>query len=151
MPRRPGHKNYDADQFMSLLENLLQDTDESYRQASEESGLDSAAISRYLSGTRPSRGACISLADHFRINPNDMLQAAGYETLHFFERRKIEMGQVRPRTAQILEKLEQITDPEVRERLYEVIDVVLDSHLQIERADPQKEPAQVAPEPSEAT
>ncbi len=132
MSRQPGHKDYNAQQFKSVLEKLIQGTNESYRQASEAAGLDSSAVSRYMTGTRPSRGACIALADHFRVNPNDMLQSAGYEPLRFFDRQEIDLGQVRPRTAKILEKLEQITDPEVRDRLYDVIEVILDSHLKAE-------------------
>jgi len=155
MPRKPGHKDYEAKKFKALLEKLLQATGESYRQASEAAGLDSSAVSRYMTGTRPSRGACIALADHFRMNPNDMLLTAGYEPLRFFDRQEVDLSQVRPRTARILEKLERITDPEVRDRLYEVIDVVLDSHLQIQpehtsQQDKEKKRG-VVPEPADVT
>jgi len=79
------------------------------------------------------RDACIALADHFGINPNKLLEAAGYEPLHFFDRREIDLTKVSPEGKEILEKLEQITDPKIRKRLFEVIDVMLDGYLLAEQ------------------
>ena len=126
-------RNYDPKRFRRLVEPLLAERNESYRQASRAAGLDETAISRYFGGTQPMRDACIALADHFGINPNKLLEAAGYEPLHFFDRREIDLTRVSPEGKEILEKLELITDPKIRKRLFEVIDVILDGYLLAEQ------------------
>jgi len=125
--------SYDASLFQELLRKLLEESGESYRKASRAAGLHHTAISKYMSGVRPGRDACIALADHFGINPNKLLEAAGYEPLHFFDRREIDLTKLSPEGKEILEKLEQVTDPKIRKRLFEVIDVMLDGYLLAEQ------------------
>lgn len=115
--------------FQKLLQRLIEESGESYRHASQASGLHHTSVSRYLSGTTPSRDACIALADHFGVNPNEMLEAAGYAPLHFFEKEEIDLSKVSPETRLIFEKLERM-DPHLREELLKVITVMLDGYLQ---------------------
>ena len=83
-------KKLDRDNFseyQELLIRLVEESGESYRAASMAAGLSSATISSHMRlGVRPMRSACIALADHFGINPNVMLEAAGYAPLRFFDR-----------------------------------------------------------------
>lgn len=144
MPRTPGHRNYAPERFQSLLRELLQKTAESYRQASKAAGLDSSAISRYLSSTRPSRDACVALADHFGINPNEMLEAAGYKPLAFFEEGPLEPGQASREVKELITKIQQINDPRIRRRLIDAIGVMLEAYLPAETApaaEPRRKPA----------
>lgn len=131
MPRR-DIQDYDVSRFRDFVEPLLKQRDESYRQASMEARLDETAISRYFRGTQPMRDACIALADHFGVNPNEMLQAAGYEPLHFFDRQEVDLSNVKPETRRIVQKLEQISDPDARAQLSEAINTLLDNQLRAE-------------------
>ena len=116
--------------FANVLGELLEESGESYREVAAKVGIAHSSFSKWVSGeVRPNRDTCIALADHFGINPNKVLKAAGYEPLRFFDRRKIDLSRVSPEGKEILEKMEQITDPKVRKRLFEVIDVMLDGYL----------------------
>ncbi len=130
MPRR-GKQNYDVEQFRSFVEPLLKQEDESYRQASMAAGLDETAISRYFRGSQPMRDACIALADHFGINPNEMLKAAGYEPLHFFDRRLVDPNDLPPDIETIMGKLLSIEDEAVREEMVKSLLEVLRVQMRI--------------------
>jgi transcriptional regulator with XRE-family HTH domain len=72
--------------WAKLLEELRQDRNESYREASLAAGLDHGALHRFVRGQRrPNRESCIALANHFDINPNELLVAAGHEPLPWFD------------------------------------------------------------------
>ena len=77
---------YDPDRFVPFLRQLMEDRNESYRETSLKAGLDRSAMWRFLSKrTRPHRDACILLAQHFEINPNELLQKAGYDPMPIFD------------------------------------------------------------------
>ena len=118
------------DSLSSLLRMLLDKSGESYRQASRAAGLPHNAISKYLRGTRPSRDACIALADHFGVNPNEMLQAAGYEPLHFFDRTLVDPDQMSEDVRALAAQIQEIQDPEIRRRLIEAMQVLVETYLQ---------------------
>jgi len=82
-----GGKEYDREAFAEYLEGLRQEANESYRGVSVAAGLDHGALRRYIKKhQRPTRESCIALADHFGVNPNELLTRAGYEPMHFFDR-----------------------------------------------------------------
>ena len=82
-----GGKEYDRQAFAEYLEHLRQAHNESYREESLRAGLDHGSLARYIKKKqRPTRESCIALADHFGINPNELLTRAGYDPLHFFDR-----------------------------------------------------------------
>jgi len=86
MSRGSRRTGYDPSEFIPYLKRLLAERNESYRQASLGAGLDRSAVWRFMEqGTRPHRDACILLAQHFGVNPNEMLQAAGYEPIPLFD------------------------------------------------------------------
>ena len=82
-----GGKEYDREAFAEYLEQLREERNESYRVASLRAGLDHGSMLRYIKKhQRPTRESCIALADHFGVNPNELLIRAGYEPMHFFDR-----------------------------------------------------------------
>jgi len=134
----PGKKNFDYDPtpFQGLLRNLLEETGESYREAGLASGLSGTTISNYMRETnpaRPMRDACIALSDHFGINPNEMLEAAGYEPLHFFDRRLVDPNALPPDVETIMGKLLDIEDEAVREEMVKSLLEVLRVQMRIRK------------------
>jgi len=124
-------QQYDPKPFQELLRMLLSKSGESYRQASLAAGLPHNAIFKYLvKGVRPRRDACVALADHFGVNPNDLLQAAGYEPLHFFNRPSTKPGEMSPEIRELAAQLQQIKDPVARRRVMEVIETLVNAYLQ---------------------
>ena len=83
--RRSYESHYDPKPLISRLQALLKKHNESYREAALRSRLDHQAIRRVLSGQRPSIPACILLADHFGVNPNEFLGLAGLPELKAFD------------------------------------------------------------------
>ena len=124
MPRR-DIQDYEVDRFRNFVKPLLEQRDESYRQASMSAGLDETAISRYFRGTQPMRDACIALADHFGVNPNEMLKAAGYAPLHFFDRRLIDPNAIPPDVEQFLGEIMKIENETIRKEMIEALRQVL--------------------------
>lgn len=132
----PGKRDfdYDPEPFQNLLRQLLDEASESYRQAGIASGLSGTTISNYLretSPSRPMRDACIALADHFGINPNEMLEAAGYEPLHFFDRRMIDPNAMPPDIEQLTGEIMAVEDEEVRQEMVRALRGVLRVQMQM--------------------
>lgn len=123
-------QRYDPEPFRELLRMLLSKSGESYRQASLAAGLPHNAIFKYLRGVRPGRDACVALADHFGVNPNELLRAAGYEPIHFFERSAAQPGELSPEVQELAERLQQIKDPVARRRLMEAMETLINAYLQ---------------------
>jgi len=126
--------DYDPTAFQELLQRMLEKTGESYSAAARASGLHQTTISNYLretSPSRPMRDACIALADHFGINPNEMLEAAGYEPLHFFDRRMIDPNAMPPDIDQLTGEIMQIEDDIVREEMVDTLRQVLRTQMQM--------------------
>lgn len=134
-------RRYDPRPFQELLLILLSKSGESYRQASLAAGLPHNAIFKYLRGVRPGRDACIALADHFGVNPNELLQAAGYEPLHLFDRMPEKSEDLSPEVQELAERLQQIKDPVARRRLMEAMETLINAYLQAAelRAEPVRE------------
>lgn len=140
--RSQARGKYLPERFQELLRELLKQSGETYKQASLAAGLDQAAVSRFMRGTRPSRSACIALADHFGVNPNELLQAAGYEPLRFFDPSASASDWQTPEAAEIAELIEAIPDPVIRKRVARAVKVLLRGYLgTTDRKSRGKEPA----------
>lgn len=97
-----GGKEYDRAAFAEHLEELRQARNESYREASLAAGLDHGSMLRYIKKKqRPTRESCIALADHFEVNPNELLTRAGYEAMHFFDRSLIDPSAYPPEVEEV--------------------------------------------------
>lgn len=119
-------KPYDAKRLADVFKRLLKEHNESYREASLRSGLDHAAIGRYIrEEQRPSRGSVLVLADHFGINPNELLELAGYKPLAIFEREPADLEGLSPAVRGLLDDLESIADPVLRKRLAEAMRLLI--------------------------
>lgn len=98
-----------------LLERLRQARNESYREASIAAGLDHGALHRFIkTNRRPNRESCIALAHHFEINPNEMLVAAGYEPLPWFDPSLTDPQNYPFEVKQVAEALLHIQNPGLR-------------------------------------
>jgi len=67
------------------------------------------------------RDACIALADHFGVNPNKILEAAGYEPLRFFDRRIVDPAALPPDVNRLIDKVMAFEDDVVREKIVEML------------------------------
>ncbi len=74
------------------------------------------------------RDACIALADHFGINPNKMLEAAGYEPLHFFDRRLMDPNAIPPDIEQLVGEIMEIENESMCREMVEALRQTLQLH-----------------------
>ena len=123
---------YDPDRFRAFLADLVRQTDETCEAASLAAGLDRGAVARFMQGARPNRIACVQLAEHFGVNPNEMLQAAGYEPLSFFAEGPVDEAWMNREIEGIIERIRQIKNPFRRRR---VIRYMLDLLAIVDRED----------------
>lgn len=124
-------KGYDPTRLITALEGLLAARNESYREASLQAGLDHGAVRRYLRDRRrPSRDSLLVLADHFEVNPNDLLVLAGYPPMRVFEREPADLNLLSPAVRLVVEDLERIADPVLRRRLAEAIRLLIEGYLE---------------------
>ena len=119
------HDSYDPRRFQELLAELLRQTGETAEAASLAAGLDRGAVARFVQGARPSRVACIQLAEHFGVNPNEMLRAAGYKLI-VLRRRPVDEARMDREIEGIMEKIRQIKDPLRRRWVIRHILAILD-------------------------
>jgi len=85
----------------------------------------------------------VALADHFGVNPNEILQAAGYEPLHFFDRSLIQPGELSPEVKALAAQLQQIKDPTTRRRVIEAMKTLISPYLQViepQAIEPERKP-----------
>ena len=125
----PGSKRagYDPDQFVPFVTRLLEERNETYREAAIKAGLDRSSVWRFLNrGTRPHRDACILLAQHFEVNPNEMLAVAGYEPIALFDLSLADPDEFPPEVKALAQALTEITDLALRRRTCELVQEVID-------------------------
>lgn len=123
-------KNYDPQPLIDMLEALRAERNESYREASMFAGLDHQSMRRYcVRRQRPQRQALLALADHFEVNPNDLLTLAGYQAMELFERADADPDSLPADIRPLIEDLRQIADPMLRRRLIEAIRLLLAEYV----------------------
>lgn len=129
-------RNYDPAPLIAVMEGLLVERNESYREASLRSGLDHGAVRRYMrDNKRPSRGSLLVLSDHFGLNPNDLLTLAGYRPMKMFERDAVDLAGLTPDVRQLTDDLERIGDPVLRRRLTEALRLLIAGYLEEKEPD----------------
>jgi transcriptional regulator with XRE-family HTH domain len=113
-----------------VLDELRQGRNESYRETSLNAGLDHGALRRYVcDGRRPQRQALIALADHFGINPNELLPLAGYPPMKLFERVAVDPDSLPSDIGGLVEDLQRIPDRAERRKLAEAVRVLFAGYL----------------------
>ena len=125
----PGSKRagYDREQFVTFVTRLLEERNETYREAAIKAGLDRSSVWRFLNkGTRPHRDACILLAQHFEVNPNEMLAVAGYNPIALFDLSLADPDEFPPEVKALAGALTEIPDAERRRRLCTLLGAFVD-------------------------
>jgi hypothetical protein len=123
--------DYDPEPLAKFLHALLEERNESYRQASLDAGLDHQAVRRYaVKGQRPSQTSVLALADHFGVNPNKMLKLAEYPPMEIFEQVEVDPTSLPAEIRPLVEDLQRIPDPIRRRQLVEAIRVLLAGYLE---------------------
>ena len=112
--RRTRDSEYNPQPIIDRLTELLKKNKESYREAALASRLDHQAVRRILAGQQPSMTNCILLADHFRVNPNEFLQLAGWPTLRAFDMEKLDQQSLPPEAVEVAIELAKINNPGTR-------------------------------------
>jgi lambda repressor-like predicted transcriptional regulator len=120
--REAIHATFDSEPLISRIKDLLKKHNESYREASLRSGLDHQAIRRILSGQKPQMHICILLADHFGVNPNEILHLAGWPTLKAFDVSLVDVVNLPPEATEVALAVAKISEPGVRR---EVVNAIL--------------------------
>jgi transcriptional regulator with XRE-family HTH domain len=122
--------DYDPIRLAQVLDELRQGRNESYRETSLNAGLDHGALRRYVcDGRRPQRQALIALADHFGINPNELLPLADYPPMKLFERVAVDPDSLPSDIGGLVEDLQCIPDRAQRRKLVEAVRVLLAGYL----------------------
>lgn len=118
---------YDPKPLTTLLQRLVAERGESLRKASLSAGLDRGALFRFMEeGRRPSRESLIVLGDYFGVNPNVLLELAGYTPLAIFTG---EEQRVLPEMQGVVSRLLTITDEVARSRVISALEVLLDGWM----------------------
>ena len=116
---------YDPRPLSEMLKRLLRERGESYRGASMRAGLDYGALFRFVEqGRRPSKDSLITLAEYFKVNPNDLLELAGYPRIQLFD--AVEEERVPPELLGIVQRVSAVKDAARRARLIRVLEEMLD-------------------------
>jgi hypothetical protein len=122
--------DYDPAHLAQVLDELRQGRNESYREASLNAGLDHGALRRYIvDGRRPQRQALIALADHFGVNPNELLPLAGYPPMKLFQQAAVDPDSLPDDLGDLVADLQRIPDRSQRRKLVEAVRVLLAGYL----------------------
>lgn len=122
--------DYDPARLAQVLEELRQARNESYREAALRAGLDHGALRRYVvDGRRPQRQALIALADHFGVNPNELLPLAGYPPMKLFQQAAVDPDSLPSELGDLIADLQRIPDRSQRRKLVEALRVLLAGYL----------------------
>ena len=100
-------------------------------------GLDHGAVLRFLKGEfRPARDACIELAVYFDMNPNELLQLAGYEPMPIFDLSLIDPDEFPAEVKRVAKALSTISDMSIRRQMCKAILLLLEGRADLVRAQP---------------
>ncbi len=120
--RRARFAQYDPTRLIQITTEKLSATGETQRGASELAGLDHAAVDRILAGQRPNFVTCLFLADHWGINPNELLEAAGWPPMDIFNH----YSELSDEARQLALRLHAMTDKDDRLKAFQILNSVLD-------------------------
>jgi transcriptional regulator with XRE-family HTH domain len=127
--REAIHSDFDPEPLISRIKELLKKHNESYREASLRSGLDHQAIRRILSGQKPQMHVCILLADHFGVNPNEILQLAGWPTLKAFNVSVVDTANLPPEATEVALAVAKISEPGIRREVTDAILILMKKYF----------------------
>lgn len=123
--RQAMNAEFNPEALTQRITKLLEYRNESLREAALEAGLDHQALRRFMAGQRPNMIACILLADHFGVNPNEFLQLAGWPALKVFDIQVASAENLPPEAVEVAKDIARISDPRVRKEITEAIRTLL--------------------------
>jgi transcriptional regulator with XRE-family HTH domain len=130
--RRALKQHYDSKPLQARLQQLLKAHNESYREAALRSSLDHQALGRVLRvGMRPAIQTCILLADHFDINPNELITLAGHAPLKMFEVKAIKGQPLPPEVAELALKIASIQGAATRKAVVQAASLLLAKYFNV--------------------
>ena len=121
---------FDPEALKKRILELLKERNESLREAALKSGLDHQALRRFLAGQRPNITACIMLADHFGVNPNEFLQLAGWPLLKAFNVETTSAENLPVEAVEVAKDIARIKDPKTRKMVAEAIQALLTKYYE---------------------
>jgi len=116
---------YDPQPLIDRILSLLEERNETYREASLASNLDHQAINRIRGGKRPTMISCILLADHFGINPNELLILAKWPPLKAFDIHTESAEKLPPEAVEVAMDISKIANPGTRKEVAKAIRTLL--------------------------
>ena len=129
--REAGQAPYNPEPMIARVEELLEKNNESYREAALDSGLDHQAVRRVLAGKRPKMIACILLADHFGVNPNEFLQLGGWPTLKSFDIQTASAESLPPEAVAVAKEIARIPNPGMRKAVAEAVLTLVSKYFEV--------------------
>ena len=121
--------DYNPEAFVNRIRELLEARKESAREASFASSLDHQALPRFLEGQRPNMIACILLADHFDVNPNEFLQLAAWPTIKAFDIHLESAANLPPEAVEVALDVARISEPGLRREVASAIRTLLKKYF----------------------
>ena len=113
------------------LQELLDQRRESYREAALDADLDHQAVGRILrEHMRPMVQTCILLANHFEINPNELLVLAGHPPLKVFDIQTASAERLPPEAVEVAMDIAKIADPGTRRKVANAIRALLSKYFE---------------------
>lgn len=122
---------YNPEPMIARVNELLQKHNESYREAALDSGLDHQAVRRVLAGKRPKMIACILLADHFGVNPNEFLQLGGWPTLKSFDIQTASAENLPAEAVAVAKEIARIPNPGMRKAVAEAVLTLVSKYFEV--------------------
>lgn len=123
-------KTYDPQPMIDRILELCEERNESFREASLGSNLDHQAINRIRKGQRPTIPNCIQLADHFEINPNELLILANWPPLKAFDIHAEGVENLPPEAVEVAKNIAKITNPGTRKEVAKAIQTLLSKYFE---------------------
>lgn len=122
---------YDPEPLVARVMQLLEEKNESYREASLDSGLDHQAVRRILGGRRPQMHICIQFADHFGVNPNEFLELAGWPRLKAFDIPTSGAQNLPAEAVDVAMQLSKISNPAKRKQVAQAMTLLIKEYFDV--------------------
>jgi hypothetical protein len=76
---------------------------------------------------RPAEYRSLAVADHFGVNPNEILTRAGYDPLHFFDRSLVDPAALAPEVAELAMYLNHLSPLARRREVCQAVRALVDA------------------------
>ena len=129
--RKAYDKPFDPEPLMARLRGLMTSFNESYRESSTRSSLDEQAVRRILAGQRPNITSCVLLANHFGVDPNEIITLAGWPEIEIFKVKTASAVGLPPEAVEVALDIAKIADAGLRRQVADAIKLLLSKHFDL--------------------